>query len=127
MTRGRPASSSDCCWAMPSWLAATRALREVSITNTLVVSVNRMGCAARSRGRFGRLRAFSAQPSSEPGGHLSVHQGSPVTYAACATGLAWMYSWQGAQATKGFGPIRAISGAHAGWAGPRLPRLAGLG
>ena len=39
MTRRRPASSAACSRSMPSWPAATSALREVSITNTAAWSV----------------------------------------------------------------------------------------
>ena len=42
MTRRRPASSGDCSRSMPSWPAATSALREVSITNTVVAAVTKV-------------------------------------------------------------------------------------
>ena len=51
----------------------------------------RMGCAARSRVLV--MRAFSAQPSSEPSGHL-LCTGLSSDYAVFATGFAWMWSWQ---------------------------------
>jgi hypothetical protein len=46
---------------------------------------------------------FSAQPPAEPGWHLSMHR-APVTYAAFATEVAWMWSWQAAQDDEGLAP-----------------------
>ena len=43
------------------------------------------------------MRAFSVQPPSEPGVPAFRAPGSPAIYAACATGLAWIQSWHGAQ------------------------------
>ena len=58
-----------------------------------------------------RLRSFTAP-------------GSPASYAACATGFAWMCSWHGAQTTSA---RRPAPGARAGRAGPGQRRLPGPG
>src|SRR4051794_16892258 len=50
-----------------------------------VVTPGRVGCAARSHIRV--MRAFSAQPPSEPGVHPFDAPGSLAIYAVCATGL----------------------------------------
>jgi putative transposase len=76
------------------------------------------------RGEVPLLRAFSAQPSSEPSGHPFDALGSPVTYAVFATGFAWMWSWHGAQTMRVLRRIFAMRAAYAGWPGPGLPRLA---
>src|ERR1700745_1210510 len=48
--------------------------------------------------------------------------GFPATYAACATGLAWIQSWHGAQTMSVLRLIFAMRVAHAGWPGPGFPR-----
>ena len=68
---GYPAaiSGSDFNWACRfSWLQRCRAW---STTSSAVISrsFDRIGCAARCLSD----RPFSAQPSTEPRGHLSVH------------------------------------------------------
>ena len=44
------------------------------------------------------MRAFSAQPPSEPGVPAFQAPGSPAIYAACATGFAWIQSFPAALA-----------------------------
>ena len=62
--------------------------------------------------------------SPEPGVHRFGAPGSPAIYAACATGFAWIQSWQVPQTMSVLRRILAMRAAHAGWPGPGLPRLA---
>src|SRR5207247_8562236 len=97
---------------MPAWRASTAPDLVGSITKQQVSGPNRMGCAARSRllAVAGLFRAAFLRTRLAP----FNAPGSPVTYAACATGLAWMYSWQGAQTPRVLRRIRAMCAAHAG-------------
>ena len=47
---------------------------EDAIAAWRAVTWGRVGCTARSRVRFAWIRAFSVQPPSEPGVHLSAHR-----------------------------------------------------
>jgi hypothetical protein len=85
------------------------------------VERRRVGCTARSPITFVVVWAFSVQPPSEPGVHRFNAPGSPAIYAACAIGLAWIQSWQGAQTMRVLRRILAMRAAHAGWPGPGLP------
>jgi hypothetical protein len=65
-----------------------------------------MGCAARSRARgCGPFRVAFPRTRRAPLGA----PGSPVSYAACTTGFAWMHAWQAAQTMSVFGR-RSASG-----------------
>ena len=82
-----------------------------------------MGCAARSRVQLcwnGPSRAASPPNRRAPFGA----PGSPVVYAAFATGFTWMWSWQSAQTVSVLRFILAMRAAHAGWPGPGLPSRA---
>ena len=89
------------------------------------VSVNRVGCAARSGFTVGELRPFPhSLPPNPPGGFH--RNGLSSDYAACVTGVAWMTSWQVRQTTRVFRRIFAMRAAHAGWPGPGWPSRASL-
>src|SRR6266536_2670123 len=77
----------------------------------------RVGRPARSRVQAGLFRAASLQTQHAPFSALSF----PAIYVACATGAAWMYSWQLAQTMSVLRRIFAMSAAHAGWPGPGFP------
>src|SRR5664280_1135257 len=84
---------------------------------------HRIGCAARWFPWWKLLfRAALLRTTRAP----FNARGSPVTYAAFVTGLAWMTSWQAAQTTRVLRRLVAMNVAHAGWPDPACPRLASL-
>src|SRR5271165_6915149 len=66
-------------------------------------------------------RAFSGQPPSKPDVPAFRASGFPAIYAACATGFAWIQSWQTAQTMSVLRRFFAMRAAHAGWPGPGFP------
>ena len=72
------------------------------------------------------VRLNSGERCSLPPNPAGTFQrtGLSSDYAAFATGLAWMYSWQGRQTIRVLRRILAMWAAHAGWPGPGLPSRA---
>ena len=68
-------------------------------------------------GEPGLFRAASLQTRRA----ISDAPGFPAIYAACATGFAWIQSWQVAQMMRVLLRIFAMRAAHAGWPGPGCP------
>jgi len=87
------------------------------VEGQVVPEMCRVGRAARFP--FG---GFSARPPSKPGVRPFGAPGFPAIYAACVTGVAWMWSWQVAQMMSVLRRILAMSSAHAGCPGPFFPR-----
>ena len=80
------------------------------------------GHAGSSRRPFGSAELWAkGQPPSEPDGPAFRASGSPAIYAACATGFAWIQSWQAAQTMSVLRRIFAMRAAHTGWPGPGAP------
>ncbi len=78
-----------------------------------------VGWAARRGPRY--IGPFPGSLPPNPVCTVSMRRALRSIYAACVTGVAWMWSWHDAQTMRVLRRIFAMRAAHAGWPGPGLP------